>query len=621
METPAEPVDLNSTDDRDVIVQKAAEAITFLKSVGWEPAGKEPEPRSWFVDPFQLLDSAGLGYRQQPGVITYDTLLQVTQRDPVVAAILQTRIMQVASFCIPQANKYSIGFRILPRNRRSAHRRLDESERKQIKFLERFTLNTGREYDLQRDPFETFVKKFVRDSLTWDQATFEKTRGISLDPGKPGKLLKFTATPSASMRIAYPKSRRGTPLTKKEQRRTVQYVQVINGKIVTRYTGDQLAFCVRNPRTDIDAYRYGYTELEMLLNTITAHLWAEEWNRKAFSNGATIKGLLNVKGNVPPAQMESFKRQWTLQVSGVANAFKTPVMNAEGVEWFPLQLSNTEMGYQMWLEYLIKVACAAFLMDPAEINFDLRGGAGVSQPMFMSTNEAQQKVSKDRGLRPLMRFVADSINRHIIWNLDDDFEFDFVGLDAKTEDQAIELRLKEVTNYKTINEVRAEDDLPPLENGDIILNPTFTGYVTGKEQAAQGAGGAPMGAPGAGGPSGAMAGGGGGQPPPGGAAGGLGGANPQPSSGGAQPPPQLKEHRPNALLGAGGTPKPHENEEMSARHKLEEKAEESSEESESSPGSELFSESWEESVHASMKKPTLRKGKFGSYVIDPTSGD
>lgn len=596
----------------EIVAKKAAEAIDFLKSVGWQPVPRtEPEPKTWFLDPYQLMDSVGLGYRHHPGPITFDTLQQMTERDPVVAAIIQTRIQQVASFARRQANKYSIGFKISPRD--YTKRKLDDRDRKKIKYLENFILNTGASYDMNRDGFETFIKKFVRDRLTWDQATFEKVRGLPLDD-KPGKLLRFYATPSATMRIYQPKNRRGTPPNRFEAEKQIQYVQVIDGKIATEYTGHQLAFCVSNPRSDLMTYKYGYTELEMLLNTVTAHLWAEEWNRKAFSQGSTIKGLLNVKGQVPQAQMESFKRNWALQVAGVQSAHKTPMINAEGIEWFPLQLSNTEMGYQLWLEYLIKVACAAFLMDPAEINFDLRGGAGVSQPMFMTTNEAQQKVSKDRGLRPLLRFVADSINRHVIWAIDDDYEFDFVGLDAKTEEQAIELRLKEVQNYKTINETREADDLPPIEDGDIILNPTFTGYKLQKASGGGAGGGmpgdpggaAPGGMPGM--PPGADAGAGG---PPG-----PGGQMAMPGGGAPQPPPQLAEHRPNALM-AGGKPKPNERTEQAAAQKLHNKAEKTEESSESSPGPDLLSESWEESVHASLNpKQTLRKSTLGDFFIN-----
>ena len=140
----------------------------------------------------------------------------------------------------------------------------------------------------------------------------------------------------------------------------------------------------------------------------------------------------------------------------------------------------------MWMEYLVKITSALFRIDPAEINFDLRGGVG-QQPVFMSTNEAQQKASKDRGLQPLFRFVEDTLNRHIIWQIDPRFEIAFLGLDAKTEEQAQALRTQQVTNTLTLNEARAMDDLPPVQYGDVVLNPTYIGYKMQKLQMAQAA--------------------------------------------------------------------------------------------------------------------------------------
>lgn len=599
-------------EERDpVITQKAMEAMEFMRQQGWKPAKEEPASKTWYVDPFQLLDSMGSGYRQTPGIVTYDTLLQMTERDPVIAAIIQTRVQQTLSFLRPQVNKYSVGFKVLPRDDRH-RRKMSDGDHRRSQRIQKFLLNTGVDYNRDRDNLETFGAKFIRDSMTWDQATFDKVRGYPVDFGKPGKLLHFNATPSASMRIAYPKHKKGTPLSVEEARKAVKYVQVVNGKIVTEYTSDELAFCVRNPRAHIDVYGYGYTELEMLLNTITAHLWAEDWNRRQFSNGATIKGLLNVKGNLPQQQLEQFRRQWAMQVAGVHNAHKTPVLNAEGVEWFPLQLSNTEMGYQMWLEYLIKVACSCFQMDPSEINFDLRGGAGVSQPMFMTTNEAQQKLSKDRGLRPLLRFFANTMNRHVVWEIDDRYEMEILGLDSKTEEQAIELRIKEAQTYKTVNEVRQADDLPPIKGGDIILSPIYTGYMTQMAaQAAQPQPGAPGMPPG--GPPGAA---GGGQPPLGlpGVPGAPGGASPS-NAQQLQAQQQPIEFRPNAAQTPQGQAKTFDDEEQAAGKVISAKVKEESSSSSSSEDSSGIEEEWESTIHASVPKPTLKKSR-GFFLID-----
>ncbi len=456
------------------------------------PAPADGQPKSWFADPFALLDSVGMGYRNAPTYLTYDTLRQVSERDTYVAPIILTRIDQVNTFARPQPNKYSVGFVIRPRFG-DKKRLLTRSEKERVEQLQMLVLNTGLNYNLGRDGLRQFLAKFVRDSLVYDQACFEsvRTRG--------GGIHSFHAVPSDTIRTATPKQMKGTPPRLSELKRDVRYVQVINSSITAEFTIDEMAFCVRNPRSHVKAYGYGLPEIETLMTTITSHLWAEEWNRRMFSQGSTIKGLLNVKGNVPPVQFEAFKRMWHSQVAGVQNAWKTPMLNSEEVQWLPMQLSNTEMGYQMWTEYLCKVTTALFRIDPAEINFDLRGGVG-QQPVFMSTNEAQQKASKDRGLQPLLNFVEDALNRHVIWKVDPRFELTFVGLDAKTEEQAQQLRMQQVGNTHTLNETRAQDDLPPLPDGDVVLNATYIGYRQQKQQMAmqqQQAQSAPAGQPGA----------------------------------------------------------------------------------------------------------------------------
>jgi len=477
-----------------------ADAFEELRDKAWtlEPSTavkpSPQQPKSWLTDPYALMETVGMGYRNAPSVLTFDTLRMTGDRNTVIAAIILTRVNQVAAFCRPQENKYSVGFKIRLRGSAHMHRRPTKEENAKAQFIEHYLLNTGLEFNLGRDGFEQGVRKLVRDSLTYDQMTFEKVRTFG---GRPHS---FHVVPADTIRIVAPKIPKGTPPDRADLKRQLKYVQVINGEIVTEYTHDELAFAVRNPRSYIKVYGYGLPEIEVLMTTVTSHLWAEEWNRRQFSQGSTIKGVVNFQGNIPAQQFEAFKRQWYAQISGVSNAWKTPVVNTDGMTFIPLQGNNVEMGYQMWMEYLIKIASAIYQIDPAEINFDLRGGSQ-QQPLFMSSNEAQQKVSKDRGLQPLLRFVEDTVNRHVVWQIDDAFELAFVGLDAKTEDQAMQLRQQQVTTIYTLNEVRAMEDLPPLKHGDMPLNPVYAGAKQQADMAEQQQqmGGMPGGAPGGGG--------------------------------------------------------------------------------------------------------------------------
>jgi hypothetical protein len=442
--------------------------------VGKNPPDNTYVPKSWFTDPFALMDSLGLGYKASPTSLSYETLRQMAEKNVIVSAIIQTRTAQVSSFNRVQSNKYSVGFKL---SHKDKYKRLTEGELNFIKDMEKFIINCGADKSTDRDDFNLYVQKLVRDRLTFAQVGTEVVSKINKKPHS------FYAVPAYSIRIASPKKRKGSPLNAKESEEETKYVQIIDGTIVNTYTPNELAFSIANPRTDLRSWNYGYSELEMAINTITSHLYAEQWNQRIFTQGSTTKGILNLKGNIPPDQFQAFKTQWLTQISGVSNAWRTPLLNSnEDIQWISLQPTNQEMGFREWMEYLIKVISSLYVIDPAEINFDLRGGSQ-QKPMFMSTNEAQQKISQDKGLRPLLRFIEDHLNKHIISKIDDSFEFEYVGVDAKTEAEAIDLRLKELQSYKTLNEIRESEQLPPVPYGDIVPNPSYIGYRNQKEMA------------------------------------------------------------------------------------------------------------------------------------------
>lgn len=454
------------------------------------PDGDPEQPKSLFLDPFALMDTLGVGYRATPQSISFETLRTISEKDVIIAAIVGKRVDQISTFTRRQPTKYSVGFEV---HRRGRHRgrRLSQSEREKADYIENFILHTGRDPNPEGDNFTSFSKKIVRDSLVYDAAAFEKTKTFGGDPHS------FFAIDGATIRFPSPKNSAGTPPSVREAKSRVAYAQYVSGQIWREFTSDQLAYLIRNPRSNVRVYRYGFPEIEVLINTVTSHLWAEAWNRNVFANGSTIKGFVNIQGKVSQEKLASLQRLWDSQAVGTQNAHRLPFINADGLQFIPLQWNNQEMGYQAWLEYLIKIMSAIYNIDPAEIQFDIRGGVG-QQPMFMSSNEAQQKVSRDQGLSPLLHWYADAINRHVVWQIDPEYELYFVGLDAKTEEQNMELRAQQVQTTHMLNEVRALDGLAPVPDGDIVLNPVFVGYLAQKQQMAmaqQQAGGAAPGGP------------------------------------------------------------------------------------------------------------------------------
>ena len=154
------------------------------------------------------------------------------------------------------------------------------------------------------------------------------------------------------------------------------------------------------------------------------------------------------------------------------NAHKTPILEADKFEWVDLHKSNNDMEFSKWQEYLVRVTCAVYKMDPAEIGF--QSGSGIDQKsLFEANNEYKLKYSTDKGLKPLLKFIQYQINKYIIWEINPDYEFAFVGLDAETQQQEEERLLKAADKYMEVNEVRKMRNLPEKPEYDMIANPVI----------------------------------------------------------------------------------------------------------------------------------------------------
>ncbi len=464
-------------DDDDITLEQMVGA---LEQAGVSIASPtEEKPRAMFHDPYSVMDWGG--WRQRPSALTYETLRQMSVSNTVIAAIIALRVDQVAAFCTPQQGKYDRGYRVILRDRRDKKKGMSPAEQKEAEAIERFLETTAillpDEKPADRDSFRAFCKKATRDILTYDQWCFEKIRD------RAGRPSRFVALPSETIRPAVSDVEHMDPA---ELRSRVSHVQVYENTVIAEFSSDDIAFCVKNPRSDIRVNGFGFSPIEQIVRLVTAWLFGFEYNTKFFTQGSAIKGLINIKGAIPDRQLRAFRRMWYAMISGVGNAWKTPIVNAEELQWISMHSTNREMEYSQWMDWLTKLICAIYGADPVEINFIFGSNAGGS--MFdRRPNQAEVTESKDKGLRPLLDHIAEHLNRHIIWDLNPDFEFSFTGFDSKAEEADRKARGEEVKTYKTVNEVRAEMDEEPLpgELGDVILDSTWIQWAQAKEQAQQ----------------------------------------------------------------------------------------------------------------------------------------
>lgn len=481
------------------------------------------------------IDYAGqeqYGWKEKVGLVGNPVLKSMARRDSVVIAIHQTRVAQASAFTKKQKNRYVPGWLVVAENPADLTEdqklelanpeltpeeyqalkytfeqeriKLKKQQEKEILEIEEFIKHCGMPADEsdtthKRIDFDKWIKIAVRDRLTYNYAAVE------LVPQKNGERCHHFY-PVSALTVKYATKRSAEQLqklmienmvargidpeeAKRRGNKPYRYVQVVRGQVVAAWSEDWFVFEAANPTIDPEDNGYAMGELEMLIQIITAHLYAEAHNRNFFVQGIGTKGLLHIKGeNISRAQLEAFKRQWFNQISNTRNAFRPPIIGmADEVKWVPLAQSNREMEFEQWMNYLIRICCAVYQIDPAEINFDI--SKVNTSTLNESSNETRIKSSRDKGLKPLLDYIQNMINNNILprWNPEyaKKYRFEFVGLDAETRQQEIDRLEKETRVWKTINEARIEMGKAPLEDGDIVLNAIYSQYLAQKLQQEQ----------------------------------------------------------------------------------------------------------------------------------------
>jgi len=140
------------------------------------------------------------------------------------------------------------------------------------------------------------MAKLVRDSLVMDSCAIETEYKRDRKMGMDG----LTAVDGETIRLTSIDGYRGDE--------DIFAVQVIDGRICTAYTHDDLIYEPRNPRSDVLLAGYGMAETELLVRTVTGFLNAMTYNIDGFSKNAIPKGVLHMSGDYSQDDLVAFRR-------------------------------------------------------------------------------------------------------------------------------------------------------------------------------------------------------------------------------------------------------------------------------------------------------------------------
>lgn len=458
-------------------VEDVLKAQAFIAQQERSGRAVKPDIKSILWNPSDI-GFNGRGYRDPNNGIPFTTLQRMGDIY-IIKAIINTRIEQIQNFLRYSDDDQKPGFQL--RYKRMLGGDIKEISRKDMKVVEglvRF-LEDGGENDKwsSEDNFQDFTRKTIKDSLCLDQLCFEVVRSRSM------KVNKFRAVDASLIRQLDTDDPRYASMF--EQYRwhgyLPRYAMVYDSQIIRNPATDELViyypwelgYGIRNKTTNVFRNGYGCSELETLIEVVTWILWGMQYNGNFFKQGSQPKGFINVKNsNIDQGTLNEFRQDWKQTMSTVYNAHKIPVIQGIDLEWIDLQQSNKDMEFTEWIKFLFVVTCAVYRIDPSELGFQFQDAARV---FGQDGQKERLDHSQKKGLFPLLVFFQNIVNRYIISEIDDRFEFVFTGVDIKDESTQIDIDKKKldagVVSLEDMFRKYSGRDLDPEK--DTILNSIY----------------------------------------------------------------------------------------------------------------------------------------------------
>lgn len=251
---------------------------------------------------------------------------------------------------------------------------------------------------------------------------------------------------------------------------TIRYrVALPDGQIVT-IPADRM-FHIRD--RSINGYE-GVSRLKHGRDAIGLARVAERWGAQLFGNGARPSGLLRTDETLDDEQVTRLRESWQAAHGG-ENALGTAVLDG-GLNWVPLVMNNTDAQFIETRKHQIAEIARLYRVPPHMI-----------ADLERSTNNNIEQQSLEfvkYSLMPWLRRWEAAINTQLLEPGGEYFaEFVVDGLlrgDAKSRYEAYASALQ--NEWMNKNEVRALENLNPVDGGDEFRNPAINPQDGGRNE-------------------------------------------------------------------------------------------------------------------------------------------
>ena len=223
------------------------------------------------------------------------------------------------------------------------------------------------------------------------------------------------------------------------------------------FARDEIVYGKMNTNTEL--MPYGWSPLQSIQQEVEVMIQSTRYNKEFFKNNAIPDGIISADMNTD--QLNQFKAAWDLNMRGQAH--KLAFLNSDA-SFTNLSQTNKDMEWLEGQKWYFHVVFGAYGLSPMEAGFYEDGNR--------ATGESQERVTVKNAIKPYLDLIEAKINREILPEYlgHDKLEFKwFPHDDAAEKIQHEQMMAKLNANVLTINEVRAEEGLEPVEWGDVPM--------------------------------------------------------------------------------------------------------------------------------------------------------
>lgn len=223
---------------------------------------------------------------------------------------------------------------------------------------------------------------------------------------------------------------------------------------IVTFLSDELIYVRDNVRTSTP---FGLGKLEVAFNVVNAFLGAQDMASRAGAD-QVHKTWLWWEQTANPGHVQTVRRHIINELEGqakislMAGMKKPDVIDVQAVKPEDLLLD--------WQEFLIRIIANAFDISPLSL--------GLERDVNRNTGQVMADSDFRNAVVPMARRVEEALTRYLLHGLLGwkDLQFGFIGLDDPDSLTKVMIQQRKYTmNALTPDEIREEDDRPPLPGG------------------------------------------------------------------------------------------------------------------------------------------------------------